>query len=118
MQGTPWEPIPARPGIELTDNIGAQIGPREIITREADVEEESKRRGFRLSREEVRDQGPKPGCKGCARALTDGRAIDHTENGEKYGKNSSLRMEILDYYVRLRECTSRKIIQQEAAPIQ
>ena len=31
IQGTPWEPIPGRPGIELTSSIGAEKEPREII---------------------------------------------------------------------------------------
>ena len=37
IRGTPWEPIPGRPGIEFTANIGAEKGPREIIPKVAAV---------------------------------------------------------------------------------
>ena len=53
IQGTPWEPIPGRPGIELTANVGAEEEPREIIPKEDGEEQEAVMRRFRITKAEV-----------------------------------------------------------------
>ena len=83
IQGTPWEPIPGRPGIELTANIGAEKGPREIIPKDDAVEQDTVMRRFRITKEEVRAHGITPGCKGCARALGTGTSVNHSDRCRK-----------------------------------
>ena len=36
-------------------------------------------RRFKIEKEDVKRIGPTPGCRGCARALSTGKAVNHTE---------------------------------------
>ena len=54
MQGLPWEPVPGKPGTEMTTNIGAETTPRALQEKTETEEKEVIQRAFRVSREEVR----------------------------------------------------------------
>ena len=80
---------PGRPGIELTANMGAEKGPREIIPRDEPIDQDTVMRRFRITKEEVRSHGITPGCKGCAKALGNGTAVNHSDGSENGGKRNS-----------------------------
>ena len=79
LQGSPWEPIPGRPGIEMNSNIGAEQEPREIIPREEPEDQPISNRRFKIEKEDVRKHGITQGCRGCARAMSTGKAVNHNE---------------------------------------
>ena len=48
-------------------------------------------RRFRISKEEVRKQGITPGCKGCARALGNGTAVNHSDKCRQWWEDKLIK---------------------------
>ena len=79
VRGLPWEPVPGRPGIEMTARIGSARKEREIAPRNVGEDGKVIKRAFWITREDVRKHGITEGCRGCERAITGGMAANHTE---------------------------------------
>ena len=79
FQGTPWEPIPGREGIELKTcvHVPKDTDPVNPVAKGEDKEAIPRR--VRITREQIRMQGFIVGCPGC-RAVNRGLpAVNHTE---------------------------------------
>ena len=63
----------------MNANIGAEQEVREVLLREEPEEQPITNRRFKIEKEDVRKHGLTQGCRGCARAMTTGRAVNHNE---------------------------------------
>ena len=79
MKGTPWEPIPGRPGTEITTRIAPDREEREIIPRGSGEERDVRLKEFRIERQDVFDNNPTVGCPGCNNVITGGIARNHNK---------------------------------------
>ena len=78
FRGSPWEPIPGRPGIEMIASIRKERKSREVIERNIGKDAPIVKRAFQIKREDVVNEGITPNCPGCARAITGGTAQNYT----------------------------------------
>ena len=78
FRGLQWEPVPGRPGIEMTANIGKEREPREVQMNNVGEDNEVIQRAFRIGREEVSQYGITPNCRECTLAVTGGTAQNHS----------------------------------------
>ena len=79
-RGLPWEPTPGRPGIEMTSRIGGDENKRDVLPKnEPEEPKEIIQRAFRIAKADVLKHQITEGCAGCKKAITGGRAVNHSE---------------------------------------
>jgi len=80
VKGSPWEPTPGRPGIEMTSRIGGDESKRDMQPKDDSAEpKELIQRAFRIEKKDVLAHQSTEGCQGCKKAISGGRAVNHTE---------------------------------------
>ena len=79
IKGTPWEPLPGRNSIEVPISVQVPEEDAIIIPQTLSQEREISRRDFRIYKQDVKDHGLTPGCRGCLAADSNGAiARNHT----------------------------------------
>ena len=76
LKGTPWEPEPGRPGIEIGTRVRIPVETNtELEEPEAAPAREFISRRTRLYKRDVRKYGMTPGCQGCIAVNTDKKTM-------------------------------------------
>ena len=83
IQGTPWEPIPGREGIELKTAVVIPRAPGPIIEPVEGMVRPIVRRRFQIRKEDANQHGMTVGCEGCTAVNRGGKPLNHSEECRK-----------------------------------
>ena len=106
IKGTPWEPIPGRNTIEVPIALRIPEEDKIVIPPTLTQEKDIIRRDFRIYKQDVKDHGLTPGCRGCLAADSNSSiARNHTIDCRNrfmriFENNPERMMKITEQYLR------------------
>ena len=114
IKGTPWEPTPGRLTTEVPINVRVPDEDQVIIPQTLSQEKDMVRRDFRIYKQDVKDYGLTPGCRGCL-AADAGSLVSRNHTPEcrqrfmrEFEKNPERMLKITEQYLKKQDQDERQ----------